>query len=119
MVEPVLLPRPRRLVLLDGVHRPGPEPEVIVDPIAVPRPEGYRLLVEAGRVSIVAHDAAGAQHLQAGLEEAAEHGLGVHQVLGAAERDESDAHGGLGWRRFAHKAPNLRKATKPWQLRFA
>lgn len=63
MSEPVLLPRPRTSTLTGGVHRPipgGRPPVTIVDPVAVPRPEGYRLVVEPDRVLIVARDAAGA-----------------------------------------------------------
>lgn len=63
MTVPILLPRPRRLVVEEGVHRAGRggvEPDVAIDPVAVPRDEGYRLVVAAGRVSIVAHDDAGA-----------------------------------------------------------
>jgi hypothetical protein len=61
-----LLPRPRRVEVLDGRYRPFPDPlEPILDPTLDVRPQGYTLTVEPGGVVALAKDAAGVRNARA------------------------------------------------------
>ena len=53
----------------------------------------------------------------AGFQQRAEHDFGVHQVLGAAEGDESDAERTLSVFVAHDKRDEARRAARPWQRR--
>ncbi len=63
---PLVFPRPQRLTRGVGLAPCAvlDAPVMVIDPVAVPRAQGYRLTVSAQGVQVEAHDAAGAFYAQ-------------------------------------------------------
>jgi len=69
---------------LTAAQRPQPQrigATITIDPIKIQRPQGYRLIIDANQISVVAHDAAGAFYAAQTLKQICRQRQGMQELV--------------------------------------